>query len=441
VSTRTERRVRRAKIYGAFVIAFFVGILALALISTHGLPFAARTTVKAAFTDVGSLLPGDDVRIANVRVGYVDKIDLVESENPATGAAKQPVLTLKLDDERPVYKNAKAITATVGARSALGQKFVELNPGDASAGPLPADYVIPATGTVAAQEIGDLLAVLDVPTRQSIGSFFRNFGGGLVGRGGDFQDGLGALPDILPDLGTVSTALATDKGRDFSSLLHSANNLSHAFDGRQKQIGELLGKLDVTLGAINADNGQALDQTLQIAPGALRKGRGALERLAGPLADTKLAMTEFKPGAKSLGDATPDTRGFFRDSPKPLDKVPSFSDSAKPAIQDVTPTFNDLRPLSGQLIRTFDGGGAVAQQVAPYAPELGLFFINANDALKNGNDNFHWLRISAVIDGTQSLDTSLPTRDPTNQRDPYPAPGAAANQRRFGALFPGGSGK
>jgi phospholipid/cholesterol/gamma-HCH transport system substrate-binding protein len=381
------------------------------------------------------------VRIANVRVGYVDKIDLVESENPATGAAKQPVLTLKLDDERPVYKNAKAITATVGARSALGQKFVELNPGDASAGPLPADYVIPATGTVAAQEIGDLLAVLDVPTRQSIGSFFRNFGGGLVGRGGDFQDGLGALPDILPDLGTVSTALATDKGRDFSSLLHSANNLSHAFDGRQKQIGELLGKLDVTLGAINADNGQALDQTLQIAPGALRKGRGALERLAGPLADTKLAMTEFKPGAKSLGDATPDTRGFFRDSPKPLDKVPSFSDSAKPAIQDVTPTFNDLRPLSGQLIRTFDGGGAVAQQVAPYAPELGLFFINANDALKNGNDNFHWLRISAVIDGTQSLDTSLPTRDPTNQRDPYPAPGAAANQRRFGALFPGGSGK
>lgn len=434
MSTRTERRVRRAKIYGAFVIAFFVGLLTLALSATQGLPFAPRTTVKAAFSDVGSLIPGDDVRIANVRVGYVSNVDLQEVENQATGAAKQPVLTLKLDDERPVYRNAKAVTATVGARSALGQKFVELNPGDPSAGPLPADFVIPATGTVAAQEIGDLLAVLDTPTRQSIGSFFRNFGGGLAGRGGDFQDGLGALPDILPDLGTVSTALATDNGRDFTSLLTSADTLSRSFTGRQQQIGELLGKLDVTFAALNADDGKALGETLQAAPEALRKGRGALERLAPTLENTKLAMTEFRPGAESLGKATPDTRGFFRDSPKPLDEVPSFSDSAEPAVQELTPTFNDLRPLSGQLVRTFDGGGAIAQQVAPYAPELALFFINAADALKNGNDNYRWLRITPPVDGIASLAPAFPVRDPLNARDPHPAPGQASKQAEFSGL-------
>jgi phospholipid/cholesterol/gamma-HCH transport system substrate-binding protein len=434
VSTRTERRVRRAKIYGAFVIAFFIGLLGLALTATHGLPFEQRTTVKAAFSDVGSLIPGDDVRIANVRVGFVEKVDLQESENQATGAAKQPVLTLKLDDQRPVYKNAKAVTATVGARSALGQKFVELNPGDPSAGPLPADFVIPATGTVAAQEIGDLLAVLDTPTRQSIGSFFRNFGGGLAGHGGDFQDGLGALPDILPDLGTVSTALATDNGRDFTSLLTSADTLSRSFTGKQQQIGELLGKLDTTFAAFNADDGKALGEVLQTAPEALRKGRGALDRLAPTLENTKLAMTEFKPGAESLGRATPDTRGFFRESPQPLDEVPSFSSSARPAFEDLTPTAKDIRPLSRQLVSTFDGGAAVAQQVAPYAPELALFFINATDALKNGNDNFHWLRIAAVVDGTQSLDTAVPVRDPFNARDPYPAPGEASKQARYSGL-------
>ena len=440
MATRSERRVRRAKIYGVFVIAFFAGLLVLALISTHGLPFAARTTVKAAFTDVGSLIPGDDVRIANVRVGYVEKVDLVDNPNKATGAAKQPVLTLKLDNERPVYKNAQAITATVGARSALGQKFVELNPGDASAGPLPPDFIIPAATTVAAQEIGDLLAVLDAPTRQSLGSFFRNFGGGLVGRGGDFQDGLGALPDILPDLGTVSASLATDKGRDFASLLHSANDLSHAFDGRQKQIGELFGKLDVTFAALNADNGQALEQTLQTAPAALRNTSGALNRLNGPLLNTKLAMTDFQPGAKSLGDSMPDTRGFLRESPKPLDKVPSFSDSARPAFSDLTPTAKDLKPLSNQLVRTFDGGGALAQQVAPYAPELANFFINATDALKNGNDNYHWLRIAPLV-GTESLSAAFPSRDLTNARDPYPAPGQAAKQCRLCGMFTGGLAK
>lgn len=435
MSTRTERRIRRAKIYGVFVIAFFVGCLALALTATHGLPFAQRTTVKAAFVDVGSLIPGDDVRIANVRAGYVETVDLMDVPG---GQSKQPVALLKLDGLRPVYKNASAVTATVGARSALGQKFVELNPGDPSAGPMPPDFVIPAVQTVSAQEIGDLLAVLDLPTRQSLASFFRNFGGGLVDRGPDLNDGFNALPDILPDLGTVSAALAVDKGRDFASLLRSANTLSQAFDGRQKEIGELFGKLDVTFAALNADEGRALDDTLKTAPGALRNARGALQNLAGPLGETRAAMTDFEPGAKSLGEATPQTRGFFRDSPKPLDKVPSFADSATPAFEDLDPTVHDLRPLSDQLVRTFDGGAAIAQHVAPYAPELAMFFINATDALKNGNDNFHWLRVGPVIDSTQSLDTSFPARDPFNARDAYPAPGQAAKQCRYCAFFGGG---
>jgi phospholipid/cholesterol/gamma-HCH transport system substrate-binding protein len=437
VSTRTERRAQRAKVYGALVITFFVALLWFSLKATHGMPFEDRTTVKAAFTDVGSLIPGDDVRIANVRVGYVETVELLESKNPVNGVAKQPVLTMKLDGARPVYRNAQAITATIRSRSALGQKFVELNPGDPSAGPLPADYVIPATTTVAAQEIGDLLAVLDLPTRQSIGSFFRNFGGGLVGRGGDFQDGLGALPDILPDLGTISTSLATDKGRDFSSLLHSANDLSTAFTGRQQHIGQLLGKLDATFAALNADNGNALGDTLKTAPDALRRTRAALVNLDGPLADTKTAMTTFRPGAADLGKATPQTRGVLRDSPKPLDKVPSFSDSALPAVKDLTPTFDDLRPLSDQLIRTFDGGGAIAQQVAPYAPELVLFFNNTRDALKNGNDKFHWLRFFPTVD-SQSLSGGIPARDPLNARDAYPAPGKAASDRKYGGSLMGG---
>jgi phospholipid/cholesterol/gamma-HCH transport system substrate-binding protein len=441
MSTRTERRARRAVVYGVFVIAFFAGLLTLALVSTHGVPFAPRTTVKAAFADVGSLIPGDDVRIANVRVGYVERIDLVEMPNRATGVSKQPVAVLKLDNERPVYRNAQAVTASVGARSALGQKFIELNPGDPSAGPLPPDFVIPAVDTVSAQEIGDLLAVLDLPTRQSIGSFFRNFGGGLAGHGGDFNDAFSALPDILPDLGTVSAALATDKGRDFAALLRSANNLSTAFAGRQEKIGQLLHKLDVTLDALNADKGQALAETLKTAPRSLRDTRGALRSLDRPLLDTKLATTEFRPGAQSLAEAMPNTRGFLRESPRPLYKVPRFSDSATPAFDKLTPTFYDLRPLSGQLIRTFDQGALTAQQVAPYSPELALFFINAKDALKEGNDNFHWLRVLPVIDNTASFDSAVPARDPFVSRDPYPAPGEAAKQRKFGAVSPGGGGR
>ena len=109
--------------------------------------------------------------------------------------------------------------------------------------------------------------------------------------GGDFNDAFSALPDILPDLGTVSAALATDKGRDFAALLRSANNLSTAFAGRQEKIGQLLRKLDVTLDALNADKGQALADTLKTAPRSLRDARGALRSLDRPLLDTKAATT------------------------------------------------------------------------------------------------------------------------------------------------------
>jgi phospholipid/cholesterol/gamma-HCH transport system substrate-binding protein len=130
-------------VYGAGVLIFFLALVTVSLVSQHGLPFASRTSVKAAFDDVGSLRSGDDVRIANVRVGYMSAIELVDATDPTNGQPKVAVATLKLDNDRPVYKNAQTLTAFVDARSPLGQKFVDLNPGDRFARLLAADTVIP----------------------------------------------------------------------------------------------------------------------------------------------------------------------------------------------------------------------------------------------------------------------------------------------------------
>ncbi len=430
MSKRLARRRRRAIVIGAFVIAGGLALSVLALVSQHGVPFAARTQLRAAFVDVGSLRNGDDVRIANVRVGYVQNIELVKSQNPVSGSSTQPVATILLDNERPVYNNAQAITASVGARSALGQKFIELNPGDVSAGLLPKDALIPATETSGAQELSDVLAVLDLPTRQSIGSTVRNVGGGLAGHGADLNAAFNAAPDVLPDLGVVSDALSINNGRDFASLLRSTNELSLSFAGRQQQIGQLLGKLDKTFGALNADNGQALAATLQTAPEALRKARGALQSLDAPLADTAVAARDLRPGAESLGRATPDVRGVFREGKPPLDKVPGVSDDARPALSDLRDVASDARPLAPMLTKTFGRGGNLAQSIAPFSPEAELFFTNATDALKNGNDNYRWLRFVPLAPTAENGDGALPFRDPLQSRDPYPAPGGAAQQRQ-----------
>ncbi|MDT7657361.1 MAG: phospholipid/cholesterol/gamma-HCH transport system substrate-binding protein [Pseudonocardiales bacterium] len=426
---RSVMRRRRAVVLGAGVLIFFFALVTLSLISQQGLPFAPRTTVKAAFEDVGSLRTGDDVRIANIRVGYVQQVDLVDATNAPNGQSKLAVAILRLDGERPVYKNAQAITASVGARSALGQKFVELNPGDPSAGLLPADAVVPAVHTVGAQEISDVLSVLDEPTRQAIGSFVRNVGGGLAGHGRDFNLAAAAFPDVLPDLGTVSDAFSNNGGRDTASLLRSTNELSVSFIGRQEQIGQLLGKLDKTFAGFNADNGAPLAQTLQTAPDSLRQTRAALQSLDGPLANTAVAAKDLQPGGDALGRATPDFRGFLVDSRSPLDKVPGVSDDARGPIDDLKGTFEDAQPLAPMLTDAFGRGGALAQIISPFSPEASLFFTNATDALKVGNDNYHALRVDTGVGHEQAFDAiSAPIRDPLQSRDPYPAPGEAAKQ-------------
>jgi phospholipid/cholesterol/gamma-HCH transport system substrate-binding protein len=427
-SGRLERRRRRAVIYGAVVIAFFLGLVGLSLVSQHGLPFAPRTEVRAAFSDIGSLRQGDDVRIANVRVGYVKDIELVKGNNP-NGSSTVPVATLLFDNERPVYNNAQAVTASVGARSALGQKFVEFAPGDPSAGLLPANKLITAQRTVGAQELSDLLGVLDLPTRQAIGSVVRNVGGGLAGHSDDLHAGFDSAPYILPDLATVSDALNNNSGRDFASLLHSADELSRSFIGRQQYLGSLLKKLDPTLAAINADNGKAIGATLQTAPEALRKTRAALISLDTPLLNTGQAALRLQPGGRSLGQATPDTRGFLRESPRPLHKVPEVSRAGQPAFSRAATTFHKAQPLSPQLQNLFGRGGAIAQVISPFSPEASLFFTNATKALQEGNNNFHWLNFIAVVSSDDATDAlGGVVRNPLQSRDAYPKPGEAPKE-------------
>ena len=49
---------------------------ALLAVTIGNLSFAAKTRYKAVFSDVTGLNKGDDIRIAGVRVGQIDKIEL-----------------------------------------------------------------------------------------------------------------------------------------------------------------------------------------------------------------------------------------------------------------------------------------------------------------------------------------------------------------------------
>lgn len=83
-------------------------------------------TYSAIFSDVSGLAPGDDVRVAGVRVGRVDKLDLVGTD------AK---VTFRVQRDQTLYTNT---VASVTYQNVIGQRYLGLSQGSASqATPLP----------------------------------------------------------------------------------------------------------------------------------------------------------------------------------------------------------------------------------------------------------------------------------------------------------------
>lgn len=411
---------RSALITGVVVIALF-GVAVLFGATAHeGLPGSTQATVKAAFDDVGSLRIGDDVRVGGVRVGRVGDI---------TYEGDSAVALLQLTKIDTVYRNAEANTASVGARSALGARYVSLDPGTPEAGVIGPDQVIRTDQTSGAQDVTDLFDALDAPTRKALRSLLRETGGGFAGRSEDIAVALDAAPGELADLGTISDTLSAGGGADVVAALRAMDQLAGRFDGRQEQLARLNRQLGTTLDAVATDGGVPLAEALNRAPETLHRVRGALRSLDRPLTDTESAMTALRPGGQALADGLPDVRGLLREAPGPLDKVPAVAEPAVPALRDLTGAVADARPLAPQLTRAFDTAADPLAVLAPYAPEIAQAFTNLRRGLDGHDGDRHWLR-ALLVPSSESLTGIVPgLEDPLIGRNPYPAPGEAAGDR------------
>lgn len=398
--------IRRPFGIGTVVLVLFGAAVVFGLNSTHGMPLVERRVVEVAFEDVSGLNTGDDVRISGSRVGYVDEIKLEDGE---------AVVVLKLDDpDTQLYQNAHA--AKVTDRSGLGQKFVALDPGDRSTGPLRTDATIPARQTVKAEDISQLLDVFDERTRASASVQLRNLGGGMVGHGQDLHAFARTAKQILEDTGTLSEAMASDEGAALEDLLLAADLLSGRMATRHQELAALVDEFATTVDAFAVDSGDQVGQTLDLAPETLAAASAALRSLNAPLADTSVAMRNLRPGARALALSVPDLRGLLREAVDPLERVPAVNEDAEPGVESLGALVEDARPLVTQLVDTGASASPFVSVLGSYAFDISNFYTDAAGALSRGDSAGHWLRILLLPTG-ESL--GVPG---SVQRDPYPEP-------------------
>jgi phospholipid/cholesterol/gamma-HCH transport system substrate-binding protein len=241
-----RHKTRLTRTAAAVLVALLVA--GTAVVVRHAL--FAPTTITAYFTSATAIYPGDEVRVAGVKVGTITSID------PAGAQAK---LTLALDHGVSVPADAKAL---IMAQNLVAARYVQLTPPYEDTGPTLADGA----------RIGVERTAVPVEWDQVKDQLMR----------------------LATDLGPVNGASAT-------SLSRFIDSAAAAMDGNGDKLRQAISQLS-GVGRVLADgSGNIVDiiENLQLFVSALRDSNTEIVQFQGHLA----SVTSVIDGSRSDLDA------------------------------------------------------------------------------------------------------------------------------------------
>jgi phospholipid/cholesterol/gamma-HCH transport system substrate-binding protein len=286
------------------IFMIVTSILTLFLAATIGnITFGGKTRYNAVFSDVTGLLPGNDVRIAGVRVGQVDGISLTNR--------KLAKVSFSLDQKRKIPKST---IVRLRYRNLVGERYLAITEGPGSADVLNAGATIPLAQTRNALDLTILFngfrPLFQALDPQSTNEVAFELVQTLQGEGGTLETLMqrtASLTNTLADrdavIGRVITNLSTvldtlDNGDQLSQLILQLRRLSAGFAQDRTAIGQsIVGINDLTsataslLGDIRSplrtDIAQlntlagTLDANKSTVNGVLQRLPGKLDRIIG----------------------------------------------------------------------------------------------------------------------------------------------------------------
>jgi phospholipid/cholesterol/gamma-HCH transport system substrate-binding protein len=328
----TGRVARRAAVVAALAAAAVVAVV----IASGG---KSGYVLYAKFRQAGGLRQGFKVRVDGAPVGKIESLDLDKQDNV--------VAKLRIDGSAaPVGKDAHA---TARAADLLGEKYIDLQPGN-TRDPAPSGSVIPPSRTGLAVELDDVINALDLPTRDALRVFLNEQGAAYVGRGNDLGAMLAVLPHSLDSTRALLDQFSADN-RALGQLVDTSDRVVGSIAPQRVALGRLVAGTGQTLQTLGRRN-RELAATVQRAPAALVAAQRALASLQG-------AAIPLGPAAHGLAQTAPRLTATLK-------QLPAFSAAARP-------TLATLRKVSPTLMRLGRSGTPVARRLRPLAGELDTF--------------------------------------------------------------------
>jgi phospholipid/cholesterol/gamma-HCH transport system substrate-binding protein len=214
----------------------------LLVITIGNLSFGATNTYKAEFVDATGVVNGDDIRVAGVKVGTVQDIEIAEDN--------RALVTFTVDEDTRLDSSTHA---TIKFRNLIGQRYISLTREGRGGDTMEENDTIPVERTQPALD----LTVL--------------FNG--------FKPLFEALsPDDINKLSYEIVQVFQGEGGTLESLLGSTASLTQTLADRDQVIGDLLDNLTYVLDHV-ADRDQQLGELIvsfQDLVGGLKEDRQAI---------------------------------------------------------------------------------------------------------------------------------------------------------------------
>ncbi|EKF22314.1 mce related family protein [Mycolicibacterium hassiacum DSM 44199] len=222
--------------------------------------FASENTYHAIFSDASRLKPGQDVRIAGVPVGTVNKVSLNEDNDTVT-------VTFDIDKRYQIYETTQAV---VRYENLVGDRYLEITAQPGELRKLPPGSTIPLKNTRPALDLDALLGGLRPVLK------------GLDG-------------EKINEISSAVIELLQGEGGALSNLLASTSAFTQNLAARDQLIGDVITHLNEVLATVDekgAEFSSAVDQLQQLITG-LAEGRDPIAGAIVPLANAERDLTDM----------------------------------------------------------------------------------------------------------------------------------------------------
>ncbi|MFF1816170.1 MCE family protein [Kribbella sp. NPDC058245] len=270
-----------------FVVVTTVATALLA-VTIGNITFNATTKYRAVFTDAVGLNQGDDIRIAGVKVGQVDKIALYQNT--------LALVTFSVDSDQVVDTSTKA---TLRYRNLVGNRYIALTDGVGGGERLKANGLIPKERTAPALDLSVLFngfkPLFTALTPADVNQFAFEVIKVLQGEGGTIES-------LLAKTASLTTTLA-DADEVIGSLITNLTSTLQIVSQRQQNFSQLLVNLQQFITGLSQDINPILNSLGSI--------NSLNTKTAGLLQQTRVPIKADLDRLRTVATTLDDTQGIW----------------------------------------------------------------------------------------------------------------------------------